>query len=404
MPHLPAAAAPHEPERLEALRRYDILDTAREEAFDDLTRLAAFICGTPISTVTFIDEHRQWFKSHRGLDDDETPREQAFCAHAILDNGVFVVSDARLDERFSDNPLVTGAPHIRFYAGAPLVTPEGFALGTICVIDREPRTLSHEQTEALQALSRRAMAQLEMRKTLGDLYVAYRELQSLDRARGDFVSLVSHQLRTPLASISASLQLALTADRAPLGADGVGQSLRDALAISERLTCLTNDVLDLSSMETGTLSLRRSICDVHDLVTAACAAPALVPLGRDRLHALVDEDAGLIDADADRIVEALVNLLAHALRSSPAATLVTTSARNIDDGVELTVRAAGPGLSPNDLARLFQPFARTDPARGAGGGLGLTIAKATIEQHGGTVKVASEVGDGITFKVTLPRK
>ena len=111
----PAPLAANETQRLDALRRYDILDTAIERGFEDLTELAAFICGTPISTVTFIDEHRQWFKSHRGLDDQETPRDQAFCAHAILQSGVLIVPDATLDDRFAENPLVTGDPHIRFY-------------------------------------------------------------------------------------------------------------------------------------------------------------------------------------------------------------------------------------------------------------------------------------------------
>ena len=405
MPHIPAALPANEAARLNALRRYGILDTATEQAFEDLTRLASFVCGTPISTVTFIDENRQWFKSHRGLEDEETPRDQAFCAHAILDRGVFVVPDATLDRRFSDNPLVIADPHIRFYAGAPLVTHDGFALGTLCVIDRVPRTLSYDQTEALQALSRRAMAQLEMRKTLGDLYVAYKELQSLDEARGDFVSMVSQQLRAPLASIGESLQRVLAADPIALGTDEYRQPLRNALATVERLTRLANDVLDLSSAEIGTLALRRSICDVGDLVTAAAAAIRLVPQGRDRLHARVDEDAGMIAADADRIVEALVNLLGHALKSSPVSALVTADARAAEGGVEIAIRAEGPGLSPNDLARLFQPFARPDArSAGVGGGLGLAVSKAIIEQHGGTVVVEGDAGDGTTFKVWLPRK
>ena len=405
MPPIPAALPANESARLNALRRYGVLDTAMEQAFEDLTRLASFVCGTPISTVTFIDESRQWFKSHRGLEEEETPRDQAFCAHAILDKGVFVVPDATLDRRFSDNPLVTADPNIRFYAGAPLITHDGFALGTLCVIDRVPRTLSHDQTEALQALGRRTMAQLEMRKTLGDLYVAYKELQSLDEAKGDFVSMVSQQLRAPLASIGATLQRVLAADPIALGTDEYRQPLRDALATSERLIRLANDVLDLSSAEIGTLALRRTICDVGDLVTAAAVAIRLLPYGRDRVHARADDDAGMISADADRIVEALVNLLGHALKSSPGATLVTADARATQGGVEIAICAGGPGLSPNDLARLFQPFARPDArSAGVGGGLGLAISKAIIEQHGGTVTVAGEVGEGTTFTVWLPRK
>ena len=152
--------------RLEALRSYDILDTEAEVDFDKLTRLAAQICGTPIALISFVDENRQWFKAAHGLDTPETPREQAFCAHAILDkDSIFSVPDARADPRFSDNPLVTGTPHIRFYAGCPLVPEEGEALGTLCVLDREPRMLDARQQDALRILAQSVVVLLQTRKT-----------------------------------------------------------------------------------------------------------------------------------------------------------------------------------------------------------------------------------------------
>ncbi len=152
----------NEAQRLDALHQTHLLDTPPEEAFDDLTRLAAHLCGVPIAAVSLVDSDRQWFKSIVGLELRETPRSAAFCAHAILQTKVFIVSDASADERFAENPLVTGEPHIRFYAGAPLVTPEGMALGSLCVIDRVPRWLTEDQTAALQILARQAAGQIEL--------------------------------------------------------------------------------------------------------------------------------------------------------------------------------------------------------------------------------------------------
>ena len=164
---VPADLPPGEARRLEALRSYAVLDTPPEQAFDDLTQIASVLCDTPIALVSLIDGQRQWFKSKVGVDVAETPRELSFCAHAILEpTRVFTVADTHEDARFAANPMVTAGPKMRFYAGAPLVSSDGQALGTLCVVDRKPRVLRPAQKDALRALARQVVSQLELRRTL----------------------------------------------------------------------------------------------------------------------------------------------------------------------------------------------------------------------------------------------
>ena len=181
----------NEKQRIESLLQYKILDTPSEVAFDDLTRLASSICGTPIALISLIDTNRQWFKSKVGLDALETPRDMAFCAHAILQPEVFVVPDATEDERFATNPLVTSDPNVRFYAGVPLTNPEGYRLGTLCVIDHVPRNLSPEQFEALRILGRQVIKQLEIRRTLASLVLASDTRKQVQKIRKQFLKKVA---------------------------------------------------------------------------------------------------------------------------------------------------------------------------------------------------------------------
>ena len=180
---IPPKIPKNEDERLAALKSHNLLDTIEEQSFDDLTKIAAAICGTPISLISLIDEKRQWFKSHHGLDATETPRELAYCAHAINDpERILEVTDAFEDERFHDNPLATGDPHVRFYAGAPLIDSNGYALGTLCVIDHVPRKLDPLQKDALQALSRQVISAIELRKSVSDLEGMKRSLEAAEES------------------------------------------------------------------------------------------------------------------------------------------------------------------------------------------------------------------------------
>ena len=168
-----------EAERIAALNALRILDTAPEPDYDDLARLAALVCAAPIAIVTLVDSHRQWFKACIGLPIRETPRDVAFCNHTITQDDLFVVADATTDPRFQGNPLVTGAPHIRFYAGMPLTVPEGHRLGTLCVIDVVPRSLTACQSDALRALARQVVAQLRLRRHAEEMELIAAEKQQL---------------------------------------------------------------------------------------------------------------------------------------------------------------------------------------------------------------------------------
>ena len=226
--------ATDESARLAALRRYRILDTEPEQRFDDLTMLASHICDTPISLITLIDSDRQWFKSKVGLDIAATDRSVAFCAHAIQQPGIMQVADAATDARFRDNPFVTGAPNIRFYAGAPLVTPDGYALGTLCVIDVKPRRLSEAQLRALEALRRQAQAQLELRRNLDELAEA---LAERDRAEAAQAALIG-ELRASLEKVDklsglmpfcSTCELNLTIPASPASIPRVSEGVRQLL-------------------------------------------------------------------------------------------------------------------------------------------------------------------------------
>jgi anti-sigma regulatory factor (Ser/Thr protein kinase) len=216
--------------RLAALHSYEILDSQPEQAFDDLTLLASQICQTPFALISLVDEHRQWFKARIGLSMTEASRSVAFCTHAIQQPGVFIVPDALGDDRFRDNPLVTGEPHIRFYAGATLLTRDGHALGTLCVIDRVPRELTEEQTQALNALRRQTEAQLELRRSLRELE---RALEERDRAETTQAKLVV-ELRESLEKVdklsallpfSSNCEINITIPATPAGIQTVSQGV-----------------------------------------------------------------------------------------------------------------------------------------------------------------------------------
>jgi signal transduction histidine kinase len=384
-------------ERLAALRRYDILDTLPEQVYDDLTSLAARLCETPIALVSLVDAERQWFKSRFGLKSVETDRAYSFCAHAIVTGEMFVVPDARQDDRFAGNPLVTAAPDIRFYAGAPLLSSDGHALGTLCVIDRKPRRLEDYDLEMLRALSRMVMSQIELR-----LHIA--ERREIERAKSDFVAIVSHELRTPLTSIRGSLGL-IEGGVAGEVSPKVSQMVGIARANADRLIRLVNDMLDLSKIEAGGVELRVVPLDPGELLDAALAEiRGMAESARVRLDLALENGGGACLGDRDRILQVLNNLLSNAIKVTPPEGAVEASVVPEDGRVRFRVRDQGPGVPETEIHRIFDKFRQVDPSGRdrSGTGLGLPICKAIVEEHQGIIGVRSELGRGSTFWFDLP--
>ncbi|MBX2869576.1 MAG: GAF domain-containing sensor histidine kinase [Acidiferrobacterales bacterium] len=391
----------NEPERLAKLRSLDILDTLEEEAYDDLTLLAAQICDTPIALVSLIDESRQWFKSHHGLDAQETPREYAFCGHAILQEDVFVVEDTEKDDRFKNNPLVTGSPNIRFYAGAPLVLENDIRIGTLCVIDRRSREITEKQKSSLAALSRQVVAQLNLRLRL-------KEMHALDKAKDEFLSMVSHELRTPMTSLIGSLKIL------EYQSENLEQSLRPMMDIAVRngdhLLNIVNDILDLAKMEAGKLELNRVTLDLIEVAKTSldlnqpyfldceCQAELRVP---------EKDSAILVQADKKQLQQVVTNLVSNAAKYSQRNGKIIVSIEVVNNVAELSVTDFGEGIAIAEQGKLFRKFQQLDHTKNGkhpGTGLGLNICKHILNAHYSDIEFESIPNEQTRFFFKLPVK
>lgn len=400
---------PHETERIKSLGLTNILDTLPEKDFDEITMLATQICNTPIALISLIDETRQWFKSKIGIKESETSRDLAFCAHAILQDDVFLVPDATKDDRFFDNPLVTGDIKIQFYAGAPLMSPEGVPIGTVCVIDTKPRELNDGQKNALKALSNQVSRLLELRARL----TVFKELESVRRnlemklvesARlsilGEMASGIAHEINNPLAIILGKSQLLMY--RLEKGSLNLDTDLRHFQTITNTCERIAKIIRGLRTYS------RDAENDPFESVNLITIIQDTLELCNERfkyeefkIHIECPADIKL-ECRAPQISQVLMNLFTNAFDAviELPEKWIHINVKTIQNVIKMSFTDSGRGVSPLVAKKMMQPFYTTKDI-GKGTGLGLSISKGIIENHHGTLTYEPD-SEHTTFVLNIP--
>lgn len=402
-----------EEERLNELGSLCILDSPADESYDRYTRLVATLFDVPITAISLIDETRQWFKSIQGLDATETPREISFCTHTIMDAHVLVVPDATKDPRFSGNPLVTGDPKLRFYAGAPLITHNGFRLGTICVLDTQSRNITDQQKQLLALIAEMIVRQMEERVNFDrmaersrQLALAKQEAERANHAKSEFLASMSHELRTPMNAILGFTQLLLENPLESLS-EQQRQSAEFILRGGHQLLELINQALDLNKIETGRFDLEPEEFSPSELFVE-CAE--LLEAAAEKRNIVLTQSAdcgATLFADRARLRQVLLNLMTNAIKYNVEGGSVILGCADLpDDRVRLFVTDTGRGIPAEKADGLFEPFNRLglETQEIDGTGIGLTITKKLIEAMGGIIGFESEVAVGSKFWVDLPAR
>lgn len=385
--------------RLEKLWQYRVLDTEPEPAFDRITGLAKSIFDVPIVLISFLDKNRQFFKACIGIDVNETEREVAFCTYTILGDEPMIVPDAQADTRFKNNPLVTGKPYIRFYAGCPLTTSDGYNIGTLCLIDNKPREkFSKQQADQLNDLANVIVDELDLR-----LSKLKQERENIMKT--EFLANMSHEIRTPLNGIigtASILKETLTSDE--------DRSFVDIILISgDQLLTIINDILDLSKIEAGEIDAKEEKFDLYETLTELVDLYKSQAGGR-KLYLKLEYGKNLpqfIVSDAYRIKQIIGNFISNAIKFTYEGGIILNA--NLDDNKNIifSVRDTGEGIPKDKIPLLFERFYQAKDAGDEhlkGTGLGLAIAKSLAEILGGSIGVESEPDKGSTFWLSLPFK
>lgn len=391
----------NEAERLAALHEYDLLDTLPEEQYDAITRIASEICAMPISVISLIDSDRQWFKSTVGLDAKETPREQAFCAHAILKpDEMLVVNDSSQDERFHDNPLVKGVPHISFYTGVPLVNNNGLPLGTLCVMDTKPNKLTPEQQVTLKALASQVVAYFELQRKNRELASRKLELERLNQELERFAYVAAHDLKSPCNSL-IMLSQALEEMYGEMLDEG-GKEMLEMLGMSATtLTGLVDGILQ-HTREVN-MEIKKELFDFGHL------AEELKRILHIPKSFSFSYDAPKEELFAPRhaLLQVMLNLCVNAIKyNDKKEGTLHIAAKDEGSYYYFEVKDNGAGIPESQFEKIFELYATLgtqDRDNKRGYGIGLSTVKRLVEKLGGEIGVISEIGKGSTFYFTIPK-
>lgn len=390
-----------EQHRLAAVYSYNMLDTLPEKDFDNITALTASICDVPISLVTLLDADRNFLKSHYGIPFNETPRNISFCGHAILDeSNIFIVEDARKDPRFTDNPFVKDMNAI-FYAGVRLINSDGYPLGTLCVFDTKPRTLSKSQKKALIALAYQVVNLFEARKRNNILMAVQQELKEKNEELKNFAGIVSHDMKMPLANMIITSDMlrskygSLLDDQGKVYLNYIKQS---SFTLSEYITRL------LEHYESDkTASLSNEVFDSSDLLEN------IIELLNINIDCEINLPENNIEMKANRaaLEQIIINLVANSLKYN--------DKKNIKIDIECTEESGfysfsitdnGMGIPKNKIKYIYDLFTTTgklDRNGKKGNGIGLSTVKKLIKKLGGEIEVFSELGKGTTFQFCIKK-
>lgn len=398
----PVASHPREEDRLRYLESFGILHTHPESDFDEITAIASQLCGAPFAFINLIGREHQWTKSGNGAQGVSIPRDQSFCAHTILqDDGMMIVEDTALDDRFRNHPFVLDKPNIRFYAGAQLMTEEKLPLGALCVLDKEPRKLSQGQIAALYALSKQVMQLLSLRQKSAECEKTIRELNQKNEVLGRFAHVAAHDIKSPLNNILTLSRLFENKYQPIIDQDG--QTLLHLITVAaENLKNLINGLLDYSTSDELVSSGKSSIevdeffGDIRNYFK-----------GQDQL--ILGWESSLKKLYTNRTVleQIMLNLISNSVKHGDTS-VVTIHIRMEEDEnyYHFTVADNGPGIPPafhEQVFEIFRSFATPGAAGEKSHGIGLATVKKLVELSGGEISLQSTEGEGATFRFSLER-